>query len=140
MKIYRAGTRYFSTYLEAKIYREKYFNSARYIETIDVESGTIDESEDVIAKVQWYKSSSSGGLCVRAYWCCGTIEDFTKTDTQLNVATIRRPIEDMVYVDVFMKFRNMRAARYRANSRKLLNFLESEIEKVPTGSEVQIKI
>ena len=47
MKIYKAGTRYFSTYQEAKTYREKYFSSARWIETIDVTENKVKEGDIV---------------------------------------------------------------------------------------------
>jgi hypothetical protein len=142
MKIYKAGTRYFSTYREAKTYREKYFSSARWIETIDVESGTINTAEDIVVRASWFKSDYSGGLSVRSYWCVGSISEFfkAKTDSQINVVTISRPQKDITYVDAFMTFRNMCAARYRIHSSRLISFLESEIEKVPVCSEVQIKI
>lgn len=141
MKIYKAGTRYFSTYQEAKTYREKYFCSARWIETIDVESGTIKTDDDIVVRVCWYKSDNNSlGLYVRSYWCAGTVSEFSRTDSQINVVTISRPQKEIAFVDAFMTFRNMGAARYRVHSRKLLSFLESEIKKVPVGSEVQIKI
>jgi hypothetical protein len=62
------------------------------------------------------------------------------TDSFLNVVNISRPQEDTAFVDAIMTFRNMGAARYRAKSKKLLDLLESEISKVPVGSEVQMKI
>lgn len=139
MKIYKAGTKYFSTYQEAKTYREKYFSSARWIEIINVESGTIKSDEDIVVRVHWYKSDrNSCGLYVRYYQCVGTLSGFT--NTPINVASISRPQEGIAFVDAFMTFRNMGAARYQVHSKKLLSFLESEIEKVPTNSKVEIKI
>jgi hypothetical protein len=140
MKIYKAGTRYFSTYQEAKTYREKYFSSARWIETINVEENTIKSNEDIVVRVHWYKSDHSGGLYVRSYWCVGALSDFLKTDSNLNVLSISRPQEGTAFVYTHMAFRNMGAARYRIKTKKLLDFLEAEISKIPVGDKVQIKI
>jgi hypothetical protein len=140
MKVYKAGTRYFSTYQEAKIYREKNFNSSRWIETIEVGENTIKSTEDMVVRAYWYKYSSSRNIVVRSYWCAGTISEFLKTDSCLNVLNISRPKEDVAYVDTFLVFRNMGAAKYRIYSKKFLDFLELEISKVPVGNVVQIKI
>lgn len=139
MKIYKAGTRYFSTYQEAKTYREKYFSSARWIETIDVTENKIKSDEDIVVRVHWYKHPTCR-LQVRSCWCIGMISEYSMTDSFLNVVNISRPQEDTAFVDAIMTFRNMGAARYRAKSKKLLDLLESEISKVPVGSEVQMKI
>lgn len=139
MKIYKAGARYFSTYQEAKTYREKCFSSARWIETIDVTENKIRPDEDIVVRVHWYMSDPACGLRIRSCWCIGMISEYSMTDF-FNVVDISRPQEDTAFVDAVMTFRNMGAARYRTKSKKLIDFLESEISKVPVGSEVQIKI
>jgi hypothetical protein len=140
MEIYKAGTRYFSSYQEAKLYREKYFSSSRWIETINVEENTIKPDEDIVVSVSW-STDVLGKLYVRSYWCIGTVSDLLKTDTYLNILNVSRPRKGMAVVRSYLAFRNMRAARYRINSRKFLEFIESEVSKIPIGSsEVQVKI
>jgi hypothetical protein len=68
------------------------------------------------------------------------MSEYPDLDSFINVVDISRPQEGVAHVSAHMVFRNMGAARYRAKSKKLLDFLEAEISKVPVGSEVQIKI
>lgn len=141
MKIYKAGMKYFSTYREAEIYRKKYFNSTRYIETIEVESGTIKETDEIVARIHWYKSDKhSIKLHVRSCWCIGALSDYLNTDSYLNMMHISRIQPDIVFVDVSVAFRSMGAARYWSGSKKTLDLIESEIAKVRVGTEAQIKI
>lgn len=89
MKIYKAGTKYFSTHSGAKTYREKYFSSTRWIETINVEENTVKPDEEIVVRLHWFKSDRSGGFYVTCY-CVGTLSEFLKTDSYLNVLSISR--------------------------------------------------
>lgn len=141
MKIYKAGTKYFSTYQGAEIYRKKYFSST-HIETIEVvESGAIKETDEIVARIHWYKSDKhSIKLHVRSCWCIGALSDYLNTDSYLNMMHISRIQPDIVFVDVSVAFRSIRAARYWSESKKTLDLIESEIAKVQVGTEAQIKI